>query len=130
MKNPHAFRGKRLGQHFLTSGVVLTKIIAAAKLSPEETVLEVGPGTGVLTRALAARARAVVAVEKDAELCRLLENDLKKAGISNVRLIRGDILKIQFDELGLPKRYAAVANIPYYLTSRLIRIFLEAGHPP
>ncbi|MDP3727591.1 MAG: 16S rRNA (adenine(1518)-N(6)/adenine(1519)-N(6))-dimethyltransferase RsmA [bacterium] len=130
MKNPHAFRGKRLGQHFLTSPAVLAKIIAAAKLSPDETVLEVGPGTGVLTRALAARARRVIAVEKDAELCRSLGDNLKKEGVSNVRLIRGDILKIPLEDLALPERYAVVANIPYYLTSRLIRTLLESRHPP
>lgn len=128
---PHsAPRAQRLGQHFLVSRTVLTKIVAAAGLAADETVLEIGPGTGVLTRALAARAGAVVAVEKDHELCRLLEDSLKKEGVANVRLIRGDILKIPFDELGLPERYAVVANIPYYLTSRLIRTLLETEPPP
>lgn len=121
---------RRLGQHFLTSEIVLRRIIAAAELSPDETVLEIGPGTGVLTRALAARAQTVIAIEKDEELCRLLESDLEKSGITNVRLIHGDILKIPFDELGLPERYAVVANIPYYLTSRLIRKLLETKQPP
>src|SRR3989344_2507008 len=130
MKNHHAFRAKRLGQHFLRSEATLRKIIAAAELSPDETVLEIGPGTGILTRALAVRAKHIVAVEKDAGLCRTLEDALKKENITNVRLISADILKTAFGELGLPERYAVVANIPYYLTSRLIRKLLEMENPP
>ncbi|MBI4132167.1 MAG: ribosomal RNA small subunit methyltransferase A [Candidatus Sungbacteria bacterium] len=124
----HASR--RLGQHFLKSEAVLRDIIAAAELSPGDTVLEIGPGTGILTRALAARTQTVIAVEKDAELFRALEKNFKREGVTNVRLIGGDILKIGFEELGLPALYAVVANIPYYLTSRLIRKLLECDPAP
>lgn len=121
---------RRLGQHFLKSAAVLRNIIAAADLTPDDTVLEIGAGTGALTRALAARVCAVIAVEKDHELCRSLEVGLQREGVLNIRLVRGDILKIPFDGLGLPERYLVVANIPYYLTGRLIRKLLEADPPP
>ena len=119
-----------MGQRFLISRPVLTKIIAAADLSREDTVLEIGPGTGILTRALAEKAGRVIAVEKDKRLFELLSEQLKKEGISNVRLISGDILHIPSPYTLTPSPYKVVANIPYYLTSRLIRRLLEAEHPP
>ena len=124
----HASR--RLGQHFLRSPEVLKKIIAAAKLSGRDTVLEIGPGTGVLTRALAERAGSVIAVEKDRGLCRSLQARFAEEGIANVRLICGDVLKVPLEDLAVPERYLVVANIPYYLTSRLIRRLLEAERQP
>lgn len=120
-----------MGQHFLRSGAVLAKIIAAANLSKTDTVLEIGPGLGVLTFELARWAKEVVAVEKDKRLAALLEKKLKKERISNVRLITADILKIfPISHLSLPTSYKIVANIPYYLTGRLIRKFLTCEHPP
>ena len=121
---------KRLGQHFLVSRPVLRKIVAAADLQPSDTVLEIGPGLGALTTALARRAERVIAVEKDAHLANMLEPRLERAGITNVTLITGDILKIPLSDLNLPDPYRVVANIPYYLTSRLIRRFLESNPPP
>ncbi|MEK9148246.1 MAG: 16S rRNA (adenine(1518)-N(6)/adenine(1519)-N(6))-dimethyltransferase RsmA [Patescibacteria group bacterium] len=121
---------KLLGQHFLRSRQVLQKIIAAAELSQEKTVLEIGPGLGTLTRALAKRAGLVVAVEKDQRLAEQLEKSLASELIANVRVVRGDILKINFADLKLPPDYSVVANIPYYLTSRLLRTLLESKHPP
>lgn len=124
----HASR--RLGQHFLVSGDVLLKIIAAADLKPTDAVLEIGPGTGTLTRALAERAGQVIAVEKDERLFNALDEELEKEGIANVRLIHGDILKLLTFNFKLETPYKVVANIPYYLTSRLIRRLLEANPPP
>lgn len=121
---------KRLGQHLLTSRSVLAKIIAAAELSTRDTVLEIGPGTGILTRALADRAGSVIAVEKDQDLCQSLKTRFAEEGIANVRLICGDTMKIPLEDLAMPDRYLVVANIPYYLTSRLIRRLLEAERPP
>lgn len=133
---PNKLRGRRsqpnklLGQHFLISSEVREKIIAAAELSSSDTVLEIGPGTGALTYELARRARAVVAVEKDAVLAAALEKKLTHSGVRNVRVICGDILKMLPAALPLPKNYKVVANIPYYLTSRLIRVLLEGPRPP
>lgn len=121
---------RRLGQHFLVSPDILKKIIWAAGLSQNDTALEIGPGTGTLTRALARQSGMVVAVEKDAELYRALEAALNREKISNVRLVLGDILKTSFERLGLPPHYVVVANIPYYLTSRLIRRLLESEATP
>ncbi len=121
---------KRLGQHFLISSEVLKKIISAAELSPQDTVLEIGPGTGVLTRAMADCGARIIAVEKDERLAAMLEDECKRRGMASVRIIRGDILKIPFARLGLPPHYRVVANIPYYLTGRLIRRLLEAAPPP
>lgn len=121
---------KRLGQHFLRSPEVLKKIIAAADLSRGDAVLEIGPGTGILTRALANRAGLVIAVEKDQDLCQSLKTRFTEEGIGNVRLICGDTMKIPPEDLAMPNRYLVVANIPYYLTSRLIRRLLEAERPP
>lgn len=120
-----------MGQHFLRSSAVLKKIIAAANLSGQETVLEIGPGLGALTLELARKAGQVVAVEKDKRLAAALEEKLKKEKIYNVRLITGDILKIPISQfLNFAVSYQVVANIPYYLTSRLIRLLLESDCPP
>lgn len=119
-----------MGQRFLTSRPILEKIIAAAGLSDKDTVLEIGPGTGALTIELAKRAGRVIAVEKDKKLFELLELKLKQENIGNVRLILGDILKIPNPYTLTPIPYKVVANIPYYLTSRLIRMFLENENQP
>lgn len=123
-------RSRYLGQHFLVSPDVLKKIISAADLSKSDTVLEIGPGTGILTRALARHCRTVVAVEKDAGLCHGLQAVFERERITNVRFVLGDILKIPFERLGLPPQYLVVANIPYYLTSRLIRRLLTSAAAP
>jgi 16S rRNA (adenine1518-N6/adenine1519-N6)-dimethyltransferase len=116
---------KSLGQHWLKDGPTLKAICEAANLEPGDTVLEVGPGLGDLTRQLLKRARKVIAVELDEYLASRL-----KAEISDPKLevVRGDILK--FDLTELPSNYKVVANIPYYLTSNLIRILSESPNPP
>ena len=113
---------KSLGQNFLTCKWALDTIIDAAHLSMEDTVLEIGPGTGALTRALAPRVKHVIAMEKDELLAANLKEEFAKKQITNVDIREGDILK-NIPEL--PQGYKIVANIPYYLTARLLRLFLE-----
>ncbi len=115
---------KRLGQNFLVDDSALRKVVAAAEVGPEDSVLEVGPGLGSLTRYLAASARRVTAVELDSDLFQPLQEVL--ATFDNVRLVQGDILGLNPAELMETPGYLVVANIPYYITSALIRHLLEA----
>jgi 16S rRNA (adenine1518-N6/adenine1519-N6)-dimethyltransferase len=119
---------KGLGQNFLQDNHSLQKIINAAHLLPDETVLEIGPGLGSLTRYLALLARSVTAVELDRKLFPALEAIL--ASYKNVRLVQGDILKLNPAELMESPGYVVVANIPYYITSVVIRHLLETKQPP
>ncbi len=113
---------KRLGQNFLVDPVALQRIVAAADLSPEDTVIEVGAGLGTLTRPLAEQAERVVAVELDDGLVQALRQEL--AHLDNVQIIHGDILRIP--DLGIPHSgYKVVGNLPYYITSAVLRRFLE-----
>lgn len=115
---------KSLGQHFLHSPTALKKIIDAAKLTADETVLEIGPGTGILTAALLETSAKVVAIEKDARAIELLKEKFA-AYISNrkLSLISGDILEMNAElEDG---KYTLVANIPYYITGAILEKFLQ-----
>ncbi len=119
---------KRLGQNFLQDPYALEKIVAAAEILPTDSVLEIGPGLGSLTRYLAAAARSVLAIELDARLFAPLEAVL--APYRNVRLMQGNIL--DFDpgaSIGQPG-YLVIANIPYYITSAVIRHLLESDPKP
>jgi 16S rRNA (adenine1518-N6/adenine1519-N6)-dimethyltransferase len=119
---------KSLGQNFLVDPNGLNKVLQAAKVSPEETVLEIGAGLGSLTYLLAQQSRQVVAVELDHRLIAPLREAL--AGFTNVTICEGDMLKLSPDVLIDAERYVVVANIPYYITSALIRHLLEADHKP
>ena len=120
---------KSLGQHFLEDGRVLARIIRAADLSPDDLVIEVGPGRGALTRALASRVRRLVTVEMDGELARLLRSAF--AGAANVSVLEADARELDIDALvGPDEDYKVVANLPYYAASPIIRRFLEATHKP
>ena len=165
-KNNAIRPNKLLGQNFLRDKNVLRKIIAAANLTADDTVLEVGPGEGILTEALAQSAGRVIAVEKDKNLAALLKKKFKDS--KSVEIVEGDILSFlpricHSREGGNPVRgklqqesrpwippyqvrgelsqarddkpfflapYKVVANIPYYLTSHLIRLLLESTNPP
>lgn len=116
---------KSLGQHWLKDPMILTEIAEIADLSPTNTVLEVGPGLGTLTSRLLARAGRVVAVEFDTDLARKLP---KQFPGKNLEVIREDILS--FNLSTLPKNYKVVANIPYYITSKIVRRLLEADNKP
>ena len=113
---------KGLGQNFLQDESALEKITAIADIQPHDTVLEIGPGLGSLTRHLALAAAQVVAVELDEGLFPALRAVL--APYANVRLIQGDILKLRPAELVPAPDYLVVANIPYYITSILLRHLL------
>ena len=119
---------KSLGQNFLTDSTALENIVRAAEVTPTQNVLEIGPGLGSLTRYLASTARRVVAVELDNGLIPALQSVL--SGWDNVAIIHGDILDLNPAELMQDQPYQVVANIPYYITSALIRHLLESGNPP
>ncbi|MCS7261278.1 MAG: 16S rRNA (adenine(1518)-N(6)/adenine(1519)-N(6))-dimethyltransferase RsmA [Anaerolineae bacterium] len=118
---------KALGQHFLSDPRLLDKIVAAAELPPEANVLEVGAGPGLLTRRLAAVARRVVAIELDDRLVALLRHEL--AHLPNVTIVHGDILRLDVPAL-IDAPYAVVANLPYYITSAVLRQLLQCAPPP
>jgi len=126
----HGLRPRqRLGQRFLADEGVLARIVAAAEIAPTDTVVEVGPGLGSLTRALAAQAGRVIAVELDAQLVAVLHQCLPDC--PNVTIVQGDILQLAPAELVGPHvPYLVVANLPYYITSPVLRHFLEASRPP
>ncbi len=136
---------KGLGQNFLVERNVLNKIVAAAELTPDDVVLEIGAGLGTLTERLARNAGHVVAVELDQRLIPLLQEAL--AGFDNVTLIQGDILALDpavlistanpqpfgyaQDKPPIPNlQYKVVANLPYYITSAVLRHLLEASLKP
>lgn len=119
---------KSLGQNFLSDPNVLERIVQAAEISPESSVLEVGPGLGSLTRYLAQAARLVVAVELDALFIPILKDVLRE--MPNVEVVHGDILKLDPAQLMGEDRYLVVANIPYYITSNLIRHLLASPLKP
>ena len=120
---------KGLGQHFLVDEAVLDTIISAAELSPEDTVIEVGPGLGILTTHLARQAGQVIAVELDTKLAQLLRQKLVSS--TNVSIVNADILKTNLSQLLDSKdKYKVVANIPYYITSPILRYFMETSSRP
>lgn len=114
---------KRLGQNFLVDQHALRKIIQAANLQKDETILEVGAGLGSLTQLLAQSVKEVIAIEFDKRLIPVLRAVLQNS--QNVRIIEADVLKLDIEELVNRSAYSVVANIPYYLTSALIRKLLE-----
>lgn len=133
LRKYHLTPFKRLGQHFLIDKKVLSKIIKAAKLLPSDIVLEVGPGLGILTWALAQKAKMVVACEKDKRFTLYLKEKFKNN--PKVKIIHQDILKLLtfgFKNISLKadivKINKIVANLPYYITSRFLRMIFEAKH--
>lgn len=124
---------KRFGQHWLRSEAILSKIVEAAELGAGDRVLEIGPGTGLLTRKLLAQAEQVVAVEIDYDLCHKLQQQF--ADTDNLLLVQGDILQLDL-EAQLAKQAAfampnkVVANIPYYITGPILeRLLGTIAHP-
>jgi 16S rRNA (adenine1518-N6/adenine1519-N6)-dimethyltransferase len=119
---------KSLGQNFLHDPNLLDKIVAIAELNPTDAVLEVGPGTGALTGRLAAAARRVVAVEVDERLQPVLEDVV--AEHPNLQILYRDILDVNVAALFPGEPYVMVANLPYYITSAILRHVLEIDHRP
>jgi 16S rRNA (adenine1518-N6/adenine1519-N6)-dimethyltransferase len=122
---------KALGQHWLDDVEALQAMCDAAAVSDTDTVVEIGPGLGTLTKRLLARAKEVIAVEFDTELAQNLRQNLHLEDgplDSKLTVVHEDIL--QFDFGSVPYPYKVVANIPYYLTSNLIRVLSESSNPP
>jgi 16S rRNA (adenine1518-N6/adenine1519-N6)-dimethyltransferase len=122
---------KKYGQNFLKDTRVLDKIIAGAQIDSDDTVLEVGPGLGNLTKELAKIAGRVVAVEIDINLIEPLKEILRD--YPNVSILQGDILDLLekgLEPIVADKPYKVVANLPYYITTPIIMGFLESSNPP
>lgn len=121
-----------MGQNFLLDGYGLATIVAEAALTPSDTVIEVGPGLGVLTWELLARAGRVICVELDRRLADRLAAEFRDR--ANLFLVQGDVLELApadlLDRAGAVPPYKLVANIPYAITAPLLRHFLEATVPP
>lgn len=122
----------QLGQNFLIDSSVVEKILKFANLNKNECVLEIGPGTGALTRELANLASRVVAIEFDRALASELESNFQKDGISNVKIIHGDVLSFSNAELAsmCGGSFIVVANIPYNITSKVLEKFLSGSPRP
>ena len=120
----------KLGQNFLNDVTVVDKIIASANLRADDFVLEIGPGEGVMTEKLVQHAKKVLAIELDDKLIPFLTEKFKNT--PNLEIIHQDVLKINLPELieKNTKQYRVIANIPYYITSPIIRLFLESSHQP
>lgn len=124
---------KSLGQHFLTSRAVIVKMLSASDVSARDTILEIGPGKGVLTRALLQSGARVIAVEKDERMIDVLHTtfpDEIKSGQLQIHHL--DILKTDLPSVGISPTtsYKLIANIPYYITGEIIQTFLSHEHQP
>ena len=120
---------KSLGQNFLIDEKVLQRIVEVSDLKKEDVVFEIGPGFGTLTEELSEKCGKVIAIEKDKKLAELL-----KSRIKNIEIINDDILKIKLKEFikkySFNEKYKLVSNIPYYITSPIIKMFLESDIQP
>ena len=137
---------EHLGQNFLLEKRVASKMLKAAELSLKDIILEIGPGIGTLTQELAKNAKQIVAVEKDSAMVEILKETTET--LPNIQIIQADILKLNLTRLSYPRpfgsenpsgserlnlakdRYKVVANLPYYITSPVIRMFLETESKP
>ncbi len=128
LKKHSLLPNKSLGQNFLTDPAILGKITSIAGVTDKDTVLEIGAGLGHLTAQLANSAEQVVAVELDERFIPVLEENLVE--YENIRIIQGDILSLKTQDLVQENNYLVVANIPYYITSRIIRNLLESELKP
>ena len=117
---------KRLGQNFLIREDIADKVLEAGEISSSDTVLEIGPGLGSLTFKLAASAKKVIAIEKDKRMADILKKSINNP---NAEIIRGDILKFDINDLGL-RGYKIISNLPYCISSPVIRKFLEEKKKP
>lgn len=118
---------KKLGQNFLIKRGIVDEIVHAAELTPGEPVLEVGPGIGTLTQGLAQSGADVTAIELDRRLLEVL--DITLASYDNVRIVHGDVLKLDVPTIMNHKPFKVVANLPYYITTPIIMSLLESKLP-
>lgn len=121
---------KSLGQHFLTSEKIVDDIVEASEIDNHDTILEIGPGKGVLTAALLKKAGHVVAIEKDRELIPFLKKKFsEQIADERLTLIEGDIMLLHLPDV-IHENFKVVANIPYYITGALLRMLLEIDNQP
>lgn len=118
---------KKLGQNFLIKRGIVDEIVHAAELTPGEPVLEIGPGIGTLTQGLAQSGADVTAIELDRRLLEVLDTTL--ASYDNVRIVHGDVLKLDVPTIMNHKPFKVVANLPYYITTPIIMSLLESKLP-
>jgi 16S rRNA (adenine1518-N6/adenine1519-N6)-dimethyltransferase len=118
---------KRLGQVFLKDRAIIKKIIQAGRIKPQDQILEIGPGKGILTQALVETGANILAVEKDPEFVKFLKNKFKNQ--PNLKIIQADIRDFLKNRI-LKISHKVIGNIPYYLTSHLIQILLELKNQP
>lgn len=124
------FAKKSLGQNFLNSPHAITEIVQAGKVNERDTVLEIGPGKGVLTKALLETGAHVIAIEKDDRMIPLLQEKFTtEIEHKKLTLIHGDILELTIQDI-LKDEYKLIANIPYYITGEILRKFFEETHQP
>ncbi len=124
---------KSLGQNFLTNTEIIKDIVKNANLTNEDTVIEIGPGEGILTESLVEKSKKVIAIEIDNRLIPILKDKFKNT--KNIEIVHDGILNINmvefFEKFNLKsEKYKVVANIPYYITAPIIRLFLGLENPP
>jgi 16S rRNA (adenine1518-N6/adenine1519-N6)-dimethyltransferase len=138
LKKNDLWAKKGLSQNFLIDKDALNKIVAAAELKSEDLVVEIGPGTGILTSELIKCTGEVIAIEQDEKLAGLLPEITKsKLQITNkiqndknLKIISSDILKVNLNEVIGDRKYKVVANIPYHITSKILELFLSRENKP
>ena len=132
VRGPHRRRRKALGQHWLVDRRILGRIARAADFTPDDTVVEIGAGTGLLTELLARRASRLIAVEVDPELAAALRERFRSR--DNVSVLEADVLALAPEEIlargGGRLPYVVVGNLPYFIGSAIVRHFLAAGAQP
>ncbi|MBN2585567.1 ribosomal RNA small subunit methyltransferase A [Patescibacteria group bacterium] len=126
LREYQVFAQKKLGQHFLVDKAALKEIVAAAHLKSTDSVLEIGPGLGTLTRALAPKVKRIVAVEKDYQMIKIFREINRD--INNIKIVEANALTLapSFFRQHFGKSYKLIANLPYYLTSAILRFFLQS----
>lgn len=127
LKHHHLNPNKTYGQNFLMDETILEDMIDEAQVNDKDTVLEIGPGIGNLTERLLQRAKKVVSIEKDPQFLNVLKS-LKKQH-KNFEYELGDALTVNFQKL-VGKKYKVVANIPYYITGKIVQLFIRATNKP
>ena len=133
LKQNDLWAKKGLSQNFLIDKVALNKIVASADIKPDDLVIEIGPGTGILTSELIKNASEVIAIEMDEKLAGLLnqKSDIKDQNDkSKLKILNQDILKVNLNEIIGDKSYKVVANIPYHITSKILELFLSRENKP
>lgn len=118
---------KSFGQNYLISDAPITAMLDAGEVGNEDTIIEIGPGFGILTLALAAKAKKIISFEIEKKLAPYWEEKIQEQ--KNIEIMWGDVLQ-EIGKIKLPKKYKVIANVPYQITSWILRTFLELPNPP